>query len=178
MKMKMYFLQMISRNKCLVSFLVPVFFYLEFELLFNSQSPSLLAAKKSSPSFVLVLVAWSLPASVPTLRKMLIMVCSRMQVSASVISAPVGGWRRRYFKVLDLFLNLVISERDLCSGGLEVVLVVGYVWSCRYQTGGRYLLIDLDTENEPTGSVTLTVLLIIIIWSRETFLPSSRPNSL
>ena len=44
-----------------------------------------------------------------------------MQVSASLISAPVGGRRRRYFRVLDLFLNLVISERDLCSGGLEVV---------------------------------------------------------
>ena len=28
----------------------------------------------------------------------------------------------------------------------------------RYQTGGRYLLIDLDTENEPTWAVTLTVL--------------------
>ena len=25
----------------------------------------------------------------------------------------------------------------------------------RYQTDGRYLLIDLDTENEPTGAVTL-----------------------
>ena len=93
--------------------------------------------------------------------------------SAGVISAPVGGWRRRYFKVLDLFLNLVISERDLCSGGLEVV---GYVWSCRYQTGGRYLLIDLDTENEPTRAVTLTDLLIIIIRSRETVPPSHCPT--
>ena len=42
--------------------------------------------------------------------------------------------------------------------GEVVVVVVGYVWSWRYQTGGRYLLIDLDTENEPTGAVTLTVL--------------------
>ena len=62
------------------------------------------------------------------------------------------------------------------TGGevVVVVVVVGYVWSWRYQTGGRYLLIDLDTENEPTGSVTLTVLLIIIVWSREPFLQSQR----
>ena len=59
-----------------------------------------------------------------------------------------------------------------------VVVVVGYVWSWRYQTGGRYLLIDLDTENEPTGAVTLTVLLIIIIWSREAVLPSYSPTKL
>ena len=51
-------------------------------------------------------------------------------------------------------------------------LVVGYVWSWRYQTGGRYLLIDLDTENEPSGAVTLTVLLIIIISTRTAVLPS------
>ena len=72
-----------------------------------------------------------------------------------------------------MFLNLVISQRDLCTGGLEVVVVVvGYVWSWRYQTDGRYLLIDLDTENEPTRAVTLTVLLIIIISSRAAVLPS------
>ena len=94
-----------------------------------------------------------------------------------VISAPVGGWLGRYFKVLDLFLSLVISERDLCTGGLEVVVVVvGYVWSWRYQTDGRYLLIDLDTENEPTRAVTLTDLLIIIIRSRETVPPSHCPT--
>ena len=76
-----------------------------------------------------------------------------------------------------MFLNLVISERDLCSGGLDWTGVVGNVWSCRYQTGGRYLLIDLDTENEPTGAVALSALLIIISWSRDPVLMSSRPST-
>ena len=52
------------------------------------------------------------------------------------------------------------------SGGLEVVVlvVVGYVWSWRYQTGGRYLLIDLDTENEP-GPATGGQLLVVVLSS-------------
>ena len=103
-----------------------------------------------------------------------------MPATASLISAPVGGWRGRYFKVLDLFLNLVISERDLCSewwaGGGRICLVLDPgLW--RYQTGGRYLLIDLDTENEPTGAVALSALLIIISWSRDPVLMSSRPST-
>ena len=59
-------------------------------------------------------------------------------------------------------LKVKIFSWDLCW--CPAVVGGGYVWSWRYQTVGPYLLIDLDTENEP-GPATGGQLLVVVLSS-------------
>ena len=114
------------KNQFLVSFSVPAFFV--YNLTWFQQSKALSAGcQKNAEGPSWLPAATQLVSAIPAVAANFAknVDCGAaglgwLQVQVlSLLQLPDGGGR--YFQVLDLSLNLVISERDLCTGGLEVV---------------------------------------------------------